>query len=112
MTPGRTDVRICIANDDGTDLRSLTSSNPTNIVGILTVVGYGTARNILADLQKYSKPRGCPRVVALLVRVQVSKEHASDWTRQLHPKEGVQGRKGGLTDVLSRVEESRRTHEA
>ena len=65
----RTDVRACIAYDDGTDLRSLTSSNPTDVISVLQVIGYGAARDILADLQEYSEPGGCPRIVAFLVRV-------------------------------------------
>ena len=85
----RIDIRICIADNDGTDLRSLTSPNPTNVVGVLPVVGYGAARNILAYFQKHSETRGCSRIVAFFVRVQVSKEHASDRMRQPHPKETV-----------------------
>lgn len=63
------DIRVCITNDDGTYLRALASSKPTDVISILPVVGYGTARNVLADLQKYSEPGGCPHIVAFLVRV-------------------------------------------
>ena len=48
MSPKRY-AQVRIANDDGTDLVSVTSSNPADIVSIFPIVRHGTARDVLAD---------------------------------------------------------------
>ena len=105
-------ARVCIANDDGTNLVSLTCSDPANTVSIFPIVRYRTARNVLADFQQLPESGGCPHIVAFLVGVQVSKEHTPDWIRQFPPNNGFEEKGGGLTDALCRAGGSRRTPEA
>ena len=99
-------ARVRIADYDSTNLVSLAPSNPADIVGILPIVRDVATRNVLADFQQFPESRGCPSIVAFLIRVQVPKEHASSRGDQPQSRgnevEG-RGRGNSLTDVLCRV---------